>query len=414
MTFGRASARPEATAPAELLPPGTPMAFRPGCHSVATLEGFYALEAIWRQLTASTPASTAFQSWDFAVEWLNRFVLARAGGATGRFTVIVASESRAGVIGLAPLFEEHSLGQSNLGTTLQPFGRSHSMETLTDEPIAILRHGYEHLAARMLMSRIAADGRNEKWDIAVLYGIRSREKASRASVSLSGRLDTIEVTRLRDLPMTLPLPASWPSFESRLSKSMRDNVAYYPRRLTREIGRWRIHSARSPAEVAITTEHLIRLHRQRSESKAGPSHRNHLPGETEASFLGGWFQRLARRDQISLVSLKIAGETVAVQAFVEARRCISVYYSGYDERWRQYSPLTVITAEVIREAIARGFERLEFPPGESAWKSRWGALSEKTVDEKSVYSVKLSALFRGLARRLNQRRLWRAENPIVE
>jgi len=214
--------------------------------------------------------------------------------------------------------------------------------------------------------------------------------------------------------MTLPLPASWPSFESRLSKSMRDNVAYYPRRLTREIGRWRIHSARSPAEVAITTEHLIRLHRQRSESKAGPSHRNHLPGETEASFLGGWFQRLARRDQISLVSLKIAGETVAVQAFVEARRCISVYYSGYDERWRQYSPLTVITAEVIREAIARGFERLEFPPGESAWKSRWGALSEKTVDEKSVYSVKLSALFRGLARRLNQRRLWRAENPIVE
>ena len=398
----------------EVLPAGRSIDLRPGCHSIATLDGFYALQEIWRELSASSRSATAFQSWDFAVEWLNRFVLARAGGATGRFAVIVACEGRAGVIGLTPLFEEHSLGQSNLGMTLQPFGRSHSMETLTDEPIAILRQGYEHLAARMLVSRIAADARNKEWDIAVVHGIRSRQVAARASISLSQRLDNVEVTRRRSLPMTLPLPASWSTFQSGLSKSMRDNVAYYPRRLTREIGPWKIQTARSPAEVAIATEHLVRLHRQRSASKAGPSHRNHLPGETEASFLRGWFERLARQDQISLVSLKIAGETVAVQAFVEAERCLSVYYSGYDERWGRYSPLTIITAEVIREAIARGFDRLEFPPGESAWKSRWGALSEETVEEKSIYPIRLSALFRGLVRRWNQRRLGSLAEPGIE
>jgi CelD/BcsL family acetyltransferase involved in cellulose biosynthesis len=420
MTFARGSARlAEAISPLDGKDVTHPLEFRavglqPGCHSVVTPDGFYALEEIWRELSASSRSPTAFQSWDFALEWLNRFVMARAGSATGRFTVVVAVEARAGVIGLTPLFEEHSLGQSNLGVTLQPFGRSHSMETLTDEPIAILRQGYEQLAARMLVSRIAADARNREWDIAVVHGVRSKQTATRTSVALSQGLDNVEVTRRRDLPMTLSLPVSWPSFESGLSKSMRDNIAYYPRRLTREIGPWKIEMARSPAEVASATEHLIRLHRQRSESTAGPTHRNHLPGETEAAFLRGLFQRLARRDQVSLVSLKIAGESVAVQAFVETERCLSVYYSGYDERWRRYSPLTIITAEVIREAIVRGFDRLEFPPGESAWKSRWGAISDENVEEKSLYPLRLSALFRGLVRRWNQRRLGPLEATVVE
>jgi CelD/BcsL family acetyltransferase involved in cellulose biosynthesis len=123
---------------------------------------------------------------------------------------------------------------------------------------------------------------------------------------------------------------------------------------------------------------------------------------------------MAQRNEVSLVSLKIAGETVAVQAFVEAESCLSVYYSGYDERWRRYSPLTIITAEAIREAIARGFDRFEFPPGESAWKSRWGAVCEETIDETSLYPLRPSALFRGLLRRLNQRRLRQTEEMAGE
>jgi len=380
-----------------------PMArHRTGCHSVTTLDGFHALEAVWRELSQNVGAATAFQSWDFAVEWLNRFVIGRSGGATGRFKVIVASESRVGVIGLAPLFEEHSLGQSTFGTTLQPFGRSHSMETLTDEPITLLRRGYERLATGMLTAHIARDANDKGWDIAVVCGARSKRHSGRASLSLSKGLDNLEVKRRLDLPMVLSLPASWESFKARVSKSMRDNIAYYPHRLTREIGAWKIQTARSPGEVAVATEHLIDLHRRRSQSQAGRSHTNHISGETEASFLRGCFQRLARRNQVSIVTLEIAGETVAAQAFIEAGRCISVYYSGYDERWRRYSPLTIITAEMIRGGIARGFERVEFPPGESAWKSRWGAVSGETLEETSVYAVRLSALFRGLARRLSQ------------
>jgi CelD/BcsL family acetyltransferase involved in cellulose biosynthesis len=380
-----------------------PITFAPGCHAIVTLDAFYALEGIWRELWAGSPASTAFQSWDFAVEWLEHFVIRRAGGATGRFRVLVASNSRDGVIGIVPLFEERSLGRSRLGTTLQPFGRSHSMETLTDEPVGIFRPGHERAATRLLLANLALDSRRGGWDMAIVPGGRSMQALARASVSASKALDSIEVTRGRDLPMRLELPSSWRELKSRLSKSMRDNLAYYPRRLTREIGPWQIQTARSPADVAVATEELIALHRKRGDSNLGRRHRNHLPGDIEVSFLRGWFQRLARRGQVSIVSLHTGETTVAAQAFVEAGRCLSVYYSGYDDRWRRYSPITIVTGEVIRGAIARGFERVEFPPGESAWKSRWGATDSGVVEETSVYVLRLSALFRGVARRLFRR-----------
>ena len=54
-----------------------------------------------------------------------------------------------------------------------------------------------------------------------------------------------------------------------------------------------------------------------------------------------------------------------------------------------------MTAEMIRDAIKRGFERVEFPPVEKAWKSRWGAVSEGTVEEQSIYALNLPALLRG-------------------
>jgi len=47
--------------------------------------------------------------------------------------------------------------------------------------------------------------------------------------------------------------------------------------------------------------------------------------------------------------------------------------------------------------------RLEFPPGATPWKSRWGAVEAPALDEISIYAVHLSALWRGISRRLRLR-----------
>jgi lipid II:glycine glycyltransferase (peptidoglycan interpeptide bridge formation enzyme) len=83
--------------------------------------------------------------------------------------------------------------------------------------------------------------------------------------------------------------------------------------------------------------------------------------------------------------------------------CVSVYYSGYDDRYYRYSPLTIITAHRIRSAIERGVRRFDFPPGETSWKSRWGAKESLTPGEVSIYATRLPALLRGVSRRLRLR-----------
>ena len=180
---------------------------------------------------------------------------------------------------------------------------------------------------------------------------------------------------------------------------MRDNLAYYTKRLDREIGPWQIRIARTPAEVAMATEALIALHHKRSESPVGKPHCNHIPTKVHASFLRRWFQRLAARDRISLVVMESEDGIRAVQAFLEKPNLVSVYYSGYDTEVARFSALTLITAARIREAISTGTARIDFPPESSSWSARWGARAGSAISETSVYAISAGALLRGVRRR---------------
>jgi CelD/BcsL family acetyltransferase involved in cellulose biosynthesis len=374
------------------------------CRVVTTESDFYSLEPVWRDLAAHTETVSPFLGWEFSMEWFRHFVLGRLGGATGRFEVVVAFDSTGRALGLAPMFEERSLGQSGLGMTLQPFGRSHSFETMTDEPVVLLRRGSERTAAEMLKLEVKGRARESGWDIAVVLGPRQRPEASRErAFAIPDRLGVLEVTGSHAAPQVLSLPPSWDAFKSRLSKSMRDNVTYYPRKLAREAGPWTLGCARTPNEVAAATDVLIDLHRRRSESRTGVPHTNHIATEVHASFLRRWFRRMAWRRQIAIITLEVGGEIIGAQAFLEAPGCVSVYYSGYDERWYRHSPLTIITAAMIRDAIERRCGRVEFPPDATAWKSRWGAHDSTGVEQASLYATRLPALVRALARRFHLR-----------
>jgi CelD/BcsL family acetyltransferase involved in cellulose biosynthesis len=372
------------------------------CTTITCESDFLELQGLWQELWAQTSAPSSFRSWDFALEWLNHFVKGNVAGATGRFEVVVAFDGSGRALGLLPLFEENITAKGAFfGSTLQPFGRSMSFESMTDEPIVLLRAGYEEIAARTLRAAIRRRSGLAGWDIAVVHEPPRVARPSLLPTAVApDAVGAAEITRHRLGPMTLWLPASWEVFERRLSKSMRDNLSHYPRKLTRDLGQWTIRWARAPREVAAATEVLIALHHERSLSTTGPAHTSHIPTPVHARFLRHWFQRLAWCNRICIGTLELGGRTVAAQAFVEGPGCVSVYYSGYDEAFYRYSPLTIILAESIRSAIERDFARVDFPPGNKPWKSRWGAREEVGVDETSIYATTLPALFRGAARRI--------------
>jgi hypothetical protein len=376
--------------------------FSEGCLSITTERAFYQLESAWRELCARAEDASPFRSWDFAVEWFQHFVLGRVGGATGRFEVVIAQDRQGRLIGAVPMFEECALG-SSYGSVLQPFGRGQSFETMTDEPLSLLRRGCEREAARAISEHVARRLTTSEWDFAVVPDVPHEGATGRRALVWSRPFESVELIRPASGAMVVALPRSWAAFTAGVSKSMRDNIAYYPRRLSREIGDWTIRTARTPAAVAVATEQLIDLHRRRSQSGTGVAHRNHISGPTEAAFLRGWFARAAARGEISIVNIEVGGKVIAAQAFMEMPDRVSVYYSGYDDRYYRYSPLTIITAHRIRVAIEQGVRRFEFPAGPTSWKSRWGAEDGPPRDEVSIYATRLPALLRGLSRRLRLR-----------
>jgi CelD/BcsL family acetyltransferase involved in cellulose biosynthesis len=371
-----------------------------GCISITTEQELAALEPLWRELHAAASDASPFRSWDFTIEWLRHFVLGRAGDATGRFEIALAFDAQSRLIGGAAMFEERSLGSEALGLILQPFGRSRSFETMTDEPIVLLRRGCEEKAAQALAQHVAGRVAAVGWDLAVVPGGPFLGGPGKRSLAWSRPLESVQVTRPVAGVLPLCLPRRWETFTAGLSKSMRDNIAYYPRRLTRELGEWAIRTAQSPPEIAVAVEQLIDLHNRRSRAATGIAHRSHIANATEASFLRNWLARAAARGEISILSVEVGGEMIAAQAFVEMSGRIAVYYSGFDERYHRYSPLTIITAHLVRSAIARGVRRLEFPPGPTPWKSRWGANDAMVHEEVSIYATRLPALMRGISRRL--------------
>jgi CelD/BcsL family acetyltransferase involved in cellulose biosynthesis len=369
------------------------------CTSLTTAADLRGLEPIWRDLSAHIADSSPFLSWDFAFEWWRHFVRDAVGSATGQFEVVVATDPQGRVVAIAPFFAERTMGEGRFGITLQPFGRSHTLNVMTDEPIALYRAGCEAAAQSAVNAYVSSLMAGSSWDVAVVRGSRADGPIGRRAITMGPAL--VEASHVVEGTMSVAL-APWGRFKDRLSKSMRDNLAYYPRKLTREVGDWRVLIARTPEEIAPAVEALIALHRRRGRSQMGIPHFDHIAGAVEASFMRTWMLRMAQRRQATIVMLEIRGEVVAAQAFLEAPGCVSVYYSGYDERWYRYSPLTIITAEMIKNAAERDVGRMDFPPGEIAWKSRWGTEQPRSVGETSLYSLRPTALVRGVIRRLHR------------
>jgi hypothetical protein len=365
------------------------------CQTVTTTTEFYRLEAAWTKLTAVCRRPSAFATWDFAVEWWRHFVLGQVGRATGRFQVIVVRDEDESVVGIVPLYEERTKGAAGIGLRLQPFGRSYSFEPMSDEPIALFHRQREGAALDAVRRYLTEHAREGAWDMAVIRGSGQGDDGGRVRL----KRHTAEVVRAAEAAMLVRLPQRWDLFRKGLSKSMRDNLSYYPKRLDREVGAWAIRAARTVPEVALATEALIALHHERSRSRVGKPHCNHIPTPTHAAFMRGWFLRLARRGAITLMVFETAAGIRAAQAFLEHAGGADVYYSGHGEDVYRFSALTLITAAWLRLSIERGLGKVRFPPASASWSLRWGAAPAAAVDETSIYAMSGRTVLRAIARR---------------
>jgi CelD/BcsL family acetyltransferase involved in cellulose biosynthesis len=270
---------------------------------------------------------------------------------------------------------------------------------MTDEPMGVLDPLLAGRALAIFNGYLRTQARESHWDLAV-SNTSATVETLKAPPALRRQGSLIEVDRRLNGPVSADLPASWEQYRSSLSKSMRDNIAYYPRRLRREVGPFSVQIARCPADVAVATRHLIHLHQRRSEGALPTAHRTHLPGPRHVSFMTEVMERFAHAGMATVVTLSVGAQPVAAHAFLEAGNATWTYYSGFEPAWSKYSPLTILTAVYLEDAINHGLRQLHFSPGQTPWKARWGARMRQPIQETSIYSLRPRALVRGVMRRL--------------
>jgi CelD/BcsL family acetyltransferase involved in cellulose biosynthesis len=351
---------------------------------VLTEADVLALEPKWNELRANLAAPSPYTDWSYVIEWWRTF-------APKAQPVFITVEDDGLVLGILPMFVDRA---GPLGfRRLRPIGFNGELgpDDMTEEPIILIRDGYEE---RVITAGLRALRTTAIWDTCVIRALGPAVgKAVRAARTASP-LGALPV-KLKKGPMVVHLPATWAEYRKQISKSMRDNLGYYPRLLDRHGHTWNLRMVSSGPELAEGLDHLVRLHRARVTSAA--DHRNHLPTAMQIGFLARVHEDLGLEAKAFVSLLEVDGEVVAAQSFYEDRGTLLVNYSGFDPAWGAYSPLFIIQAEVFKAAQSRGTRTINFLQGDRAWQKRWNGENEGELAHLAILRLNPISLLRAAA-----------------
>ncbi len=366
---------------------------------VEVVEDANALRALaveWNELfqACDRPSLCALHGW--IVAWWEAFAERADGAGIGVVPFVVLMRDEGGrLVAAFPMYEERPGGPLGIRRlrAMGFLGREHT-DSMTEEPTDLILSGWESRAVCELIETLRPHLRRGRWDMAV---VRHLEVGAGSDLhdAVAGLRPRCLVMKDRATgPYLAELPASWAEYRKALTKSMRDNLGYYPRLLARDGHVAAVRTVRDPAEMVRAAATLADLHRARAVQGRGVEHHDHLEGPAQVAFLQGLLERLAVEGRAFVAELVVDDEVVASGAFIEDGDGLMVYYSGYREEWYRYSPVFVIDAHVFREALERGVRRLDFLRVAGLWKSRWGATECVPMDRAFVLPLRPMALFR--------------------
>jgi hypothetical protein len=268
--------------------------------------------------------------------------------------------------------------------------------SLTEEPLAVVATGFERRAWCEVAHHLAQQLRAGRWDCATI-----RMSIDAAETPLKRYQRGVIVTgKSKDGPLLADLPPTWEALRKGLSKSMRDNLVYYPRLLTRDGHSFEVTLHSEPQAVKLAADQLIALHRRRALEDPSGRHDNHIPGEAQAKMLREALVRMSENGSAFVATLTVDGEVVAAQAFLQSDGGrgggqLLMHYSGFAQSHSRYSPLLVLQSEVLKYSIARGITEMNVLFGEAQWQKRWNAAPRQPVGQCRLASMRPVSLLRG-------------------
>lgn len=324
-------------------------------HEVTTLAGFDGLKGEWNELVEQMELPSPFQSWEWNRTWWSHF-------GEGRSLTILTFRRAGRLVGIAPFFRRR-LGAALALSMLLPLGwEGNGLANGLTEQWELLFPRDERMA---LLESLACWLKTHHWSTVLIPGFAPDEPMPdwiRSRIAYRGKGVIFDYRRV---------PDSWDMLVQGLNKSMRDNVRYYPRLMERRGLAYSFEVASNRPEVSAVLPILFQLHRERAESAMAIAHDNYFEYPNRRAFIREVAPLLADKGQVRIGLIRINGEPVAVQMWLEHGDTMFLYYSGFLPAWRNQSVALLATIGAFKDAIGRGARQIEFLAGGGHPKERW-------------------------------------------
>ena len=341
-------------------PDGDEPVFEDGPLPLITSEPFESLAPEWAELHRSIPDALPFSHPVWHQAWLRRC------GADA-FPVFLAlrspaeGEGEAPLVGVVPLdvggAEPRFLGDPDL----------------SDHSGALVAAGQEAGAAAALIEWLMEDLSPgfEAWGLPEAGRLRPALAAAAARYGWSSTAESEAVTP------TVELPDTWDAYVAALPKKYRHELRRKVRNLERagEVG---FVAATAPEEVAEVVEGLLAMMRDSREEKAA-----FLTPAREA-FFRDVATGLSEHGLARIATLTFDGRRAARIFALEGGGATMLYNSGYDPALSQLAVGLLSKALLVRDAIERGRESVDFLRGTEPYKRHLGG------QPRDIVTVRLS------------------------
>lgn len=357
------------------------------------LEG---LRNSWSNLVAQVPGLSIF----LTPEWM--FAWWRAYGGNKELCVLLLTDPREGIVGIAPLYWERRkfLGFTEL-RVLRFIGDGSAD---SDDLDFIVKPGYAAAVAKAVLNWM----RNAPWDVCQFNALSAK---SEVAALLEDGLRGLGWKRaISHRPFTrVTLPDTWALYLKKLSAKERHKIGIRLRRLQ---SRCKVCFRRCerPDELQAFLETLYALHQKRWEARGEPgsfslAERRHFYEEmTRALLFRGW---------LGLWLLEMDDVPVAAQIGMYFGDHVYALQEGFDPAYASDSVGYVLRSLILQECIEKGVRFYDFLYGDQESKQRWGADVGHYVDFHFARPASLGALDLASARLLSTSRNWlRTHAPV--
>jgi CelD/BcsL family acetyltransferase involved in cellulose biosynthesis len=170
----------------------------------------------------------------------------------------------------------------------------------------------------------------------------------------------------------LHLTDSWEQTRANLKRNVKESIRRSQNRLKKDGRAYRVRHLEYEALDASAVDRFLTLHRARAgATQAEVNHPDAFTAPRARSFLRALLPELSRHGAASIFELQLDGQTYASQIALHAPGCSYVYASGFEPEIWQLGPVTLLHAELIKHAVARGDQYVNFSPGPNVSKLRW-------------------------------------------